>query len=337
MGLAIAGIAAGVLGAGATAYSASQKGAGQIDPRSAAKLTLSGYHNQAPEQFALNQLYQPAYLGLGGQNLQQILYGTAASQGRVPHYDSHGRQIGWDTQDYAASPGLLQTIGQAAPDIQRLSDEAARAGRASDLAALNEFLPGARAAYESASPELAALRNSLSYRAQQGLNAGGSLLPEDRYRITRDARMNFAGRGLAGTDPAALAEAVNLYTGGEAARRGRQQFGLQTADILGRTQPDYASFILNQRGTFPLSMSLATSQQPLAYQRWFDPYNPTAGSIATAGAQIASQNQARQQDLYAGLGAGLLNTSGSLLRYQGQQTDPNYGTRDFSNIVDYNP
>lgn len=337
MGLAIAGIAAGVLGAGATAYSASQSGKSSgLDPAPAARSTIAGYQQAMPGSLALNQYYQPQFLGLGGQNLQQILFGRPAGTQTRPKWDIHGRIIGYEETPTQADPGLLSTVGQAAPVIQGLADQSANAGRQSDIDALLKYLPQARQAYEQATPELAQLRTSLAYRAQQGLSAGGALLPEDYARITRDVRTNYAGRGLAGTDPEALARAVQLYTGGEQARGRREQFGLNTADILGRTQPDYASFILGQRGTFPQALGLATGQQPLAYQRWFDPYNPTAGSIAQTGTSLDAQARANQAQLYEGAGAGLLRSGSSLLAASRNPPgyDPNYG-RDFSNIVDY--
>lgn len=335
MGL-IAGIAAGVLGAGATAYGASQtpkpgQGARQAT-REQAQGTLQGYAQTTPLSYALSQTYQPAYLGLGSQNLQQLLFGTPEQ--------TINRQVGWGrlndngqyertaniAQQIPASMGLFDILGQAQPRLTQLSNQAV----GQQLGTLNQYLPQAQQYYAQANPELDALRRQLGLVAQQNLALGGQLDPSTRNAITSQVQADWANRGLGQAMPAQLNEALQLYGGGEALRQARQQQAAGIYNNLAGTQPDYSSFILGL-GNQPLaqSMQFLQGQQPLSYQgNTFDPYNPTAAGSGAAGMSAATQAALSNRDLYAGLGGGLLNLSGSFLTQRNQV--PSYGGNGYA-------
>lgn len=294
------GLGAASLGLGA--FSASQ--AGNYKPpgiQLVGRRTLNAYGQESPAQLGLNRAYQPAYLNLGGQNLQQILFGAPAISGQERYWASTGNDPGqgeWRTVDVnnPATPGLLDTVGQAAGRLQGLNETGTSR---------------AQAYIDQLDPELAGLRRQLTRTGTNQLALGGQINPEDAYRITQSVRGNWAGRGLGRSAPAQLGEALQLYGGGEALRN--QRIG-QAGNIFNQQQ-DFQRYLMGLGGApTAAAMGLAGAQEGLAYQKWFDPFNANTTSISNQGSAINAQQSNEASNALAGLAAGGLNLAGSLYR-----------------------
>lgn len=293
MSFAAVGIGLGAVTAGTSIAGAAGAFGGSPRPRQAMRLASQGYLNAqnstSQPLFDLQARMQPQYLALGNQNTNQLLMG-------------HG--------------GALDTAGQLSPQLQDLYQAGASRGVAGNLGLLNQYLPQAQSFYDASNLQLASLRNGLGQRAQQNLALGSQLNPEDAYRITQGVRGDWASRGLGRSMPAGLAEAMQLYGGGEALRAQRTN---QAQDIYGQlasTSPDYASFILGLGGN-PVgeSLNLIQQQQPLAYGRWYDPFTQ-GGAAGTAQTTMGldAQQSAQLPDTLGGLSGGLFSLAGSLYK-----------------------
>lgn len=320
------GIGAGGLLSGAGSIIASSGGSSPYkQARDTARGTTRGYYQTNPLNLAMNQAYQPAYLSLGADNLQRLLFGAPA--------ESYDRQVGWGMKDngrykYTSTvreeipgqTGILDLLQQAMPRLQGLYQSGAQQGAQNNLDLLNEFLPQAQAYEEAANPETQALRRALGSSATQQLGMGSQWNPEDLNRTTNGIRSDWANRGLGTSLPAGFAEAVGIMGGGEGLRAQRQNFALNANQQLSATQPDYARFIFGLGGN-PVgdAMNLVTGQQPLTFQG--NNFAPYAGTSA-ANAGLASQQAAasNRSDLFAGLGGGLLSLAGNMMgQYYGNQ------------------
>lgn len=323
---AIIGAVGGLAAAGGSIYSASQAGGSAPSPKGVGRGTIQAYYQTAPQQLALNELYNPQYLGLGTNNLQSLLFGSPGSSVTYNVPPWLGKILGTrdptQTVNIPGQTGLFDVLGQAAPAFQNLGTQSANLARTADIAALNQYLPGLQQWYNQATPEQAALRTAISGNALDQLNLGTQLDPDTLNRITSGVRGSWANRGLGTSSPAMLDEAMQLYGGGQNLLQQREQNAISSLGQLYQTQPNYAGLILGEQGSLPAATSFLTGQQPLTYQQRYDPFNPTAANISLQGS--AQQQQASQylSSTLAGLGGGLLNMSG---RLASQPTYPYYG------------
>jgi hypothetical protein len=324
-GIAAAAIgAAGAIGGGILNAKGSKPPSAGKMIRSTAQGTASSYADWLPQTLLLNQQYNPYVLGQQGMDLNSLLFGTPGGTREMQgmFWDAKNRRMKSGVQSYEqeATPGIVSTLGRLSEAMRGIEQSGSDAARQADIDALNRFLPGAKSAYEASTPEQTALRGALSQSAMQQMGLGSQIAPEDSYRITSQVRNDWANRGLGASNPAMLSEAMQLFGGGEQLRQSRQGFGLNTLDALARTQPDYAGFILNQRGNLPTSLSMLGMQQPIAYQGLqFNPWNqPQGAAIASAqGRMQAGQNTA---GALMGTGMGLANLAGTL--YQNRTPAP---------------
>jgi hypothetical protein len=309
----------------------------KTDIGSSAVGTMMGYRQTLPMALALNQIYQPSYLGLGTSNLSRLLLGapeeTQTSYAPAWFYGDHlptsapkwqntltgeisdikpaGGQAGnWQKvyargQTVPAQGGLLDLLGQVSPRLTELGTQSSTAAREANLAALERFMPQYRAAYESANPEMARLFQS----ADMGVKLGSRWNPEDLNRVTGSVRGDWAGRGLGASMPAASAEMMAILGGGEGLRSSRMN---QAQSIYGMT-PNYASLILGEQGTLPSSMNFLTGQQPLTYQgNQYNPYNSAATSGALGAGQLGQNAGQYQSSTLNDWGRDLLAAAGVL-------------------------
>lgn len=281
--------------------------------RLGAQGVLAGYENTAPLSLALNQVYQPAYLGLGGTNLEQLLFGGKTGSTQTvrwgPTTSGQGKYQNVISTPGGDSPGLLELIGRTAPELQRLYQEGAERGVESNLDLLTRSLPAARALLDTANPDLAALRSGLLKTASTNLNLGGRLAPEDLARITSGVRGDWASRGLGRSAPAQLAEALGIFGGGEVLRDRRITQSGNLYNILNASEPDYARFILGLGGN-PVgnALQLLGGQQPLAYRgNQYDPFNPGGVGLANTGAQLSEQYNQRIAQNAGQVGGGIFD------------------------------
>lgn len=124
----------------------------------------------------------------------------------------------------SATPELLQLYKeQIAPTMGEVEAAARSRSRAGDIADIERLGPQARAAIKAASPEQAALADTLTAQAQSGLAAGSRLTPEQQRMVEQQTRSGLAARGLAQGPSGALQEAVRSQMAGAGLQQQRQQ------------------------------------------------------------------------------------------------------------------
>ena len=156
--------------------------------------TLRAQLDLAPEKFAAEAKYAPQY-----QALQLDLLRSA-------------------------TPELLKLYKeQIAPTMGEVEATARSRSRAGDIADISALGPQARAAIKAASPEQAALADTLTAQAQSGLAAGSRLTPEQQRMVEQQTRSGLAARGLAQGPSGALQEAVRSQMAGAGLQQQRQQ------------------------------------------------------------------------------------------------------------------
>jgi hypothetical protein len=137
----------------------------------------------------------------------------------------------------SATPELLQLYrDQISPAMSEAEAASRSRARAGDIADIGTLGPQARAAIKAASPQQAALADSLTAQAQSGLNAGSRLTPEQQRQVEQQTRNSFAARGLAGSPTAGLQEAVRSQLSGAGMQQQRSQ---QAMGALGASQGVY--------------------------------------------------------------------------------------------------
>lgn len=322
----IAGILGGVVAGGASAGIGAATAPKTYGPRASARYgaqgALQGYRLTSPQSYALNQVYQPAYLGLGGQNLESLLFGSPGGQQTRNLLSPSGRPLSF-SESVPGSSGLLDILGRSGQRIQDIYQQGAERGVESNLGLLNRSLPEAMAFRDATNPQLAALRGRLGDTANEQLSLGGRLDPSTLARITQAVRGNWAQRGLGTSAPAQLDEAVRLQLEGENLNQTRTATAGNIFNSLSGSEPDWSKFILGLGGN-PVgdAMQLATGQQPLAYQRWFDPFNPTAGQLSQTGINNTTLAGMNQQNMYAGAAMGGANFGAALAKYYADRNSP---------------
>lgn len=137
----------------------------------------------------------------------------------------------------SATPELLALYkDQIAPAMSEAEAASRSRSRAGDIADISTLGPQARAAIKAASPQQAALADTLTAQAQSGLNAGSRLTPEQQRQVEQQTRGSFAARGLAGSPTAGLQEAVRSQLSGAGMQQQRSQ---QAMGALGASQGVY--------------------------------------------------------------------------------------------------
>ena len=188
-----------------------------------------------------------------------------------------------------ATPELLALYkDQIAPTMGEVEAAARSRSRAGDIADISALGPQARAAIKAASPEQAALADTLTAQAQSGLAAGSRLTPEQQRMVEQQTRSGLAARGLAQGPSGALQEAVRSQMAGAGLQQQRQQ---QAMGALGASQGVYGDVFQQVLGR--PSQAFAGSQSFLGQAQGFNPgqlFNPESQYAAN----IMSGNQQSQ-------------------------------------------
>jgi hypothetical protein len=208
----------------------------------------------------------------------------------------------------SATPELLQLYKeQIAPTMGEVEAAARSRSRAGDIADIERLGPQARAAIKAASPEQAALADTLTAQAQSGLAAGSRLTPEQQRMVEQQARSGLAARGLAQGPSGALQEAVRSQMAGAGLQQQRQQ---QAMGALGASQGVYGDVFQQVLGR--PSQAFAGSQGFLGQAQGFNPgqlFNPESQYAANLiggnqQAQLAART-ASAANTTALIGAGM--------------------------------
>lgn len=314
---------AGIIGAGAQAYGASQSG-GQSTRRAVRQAAQGGVQalNYAlPAQLGYAQAYAPMFNALGESQLDRYLFGGPAESGSVSFRWRDGRYL-TEPYDVPETQGVVNILGGVNPYVQQMQSDAERLATGQGLYTLASYLPAARALDWQADPDLFNLRNNLAYDADRQLGLGGKLNPEDVYNITSSARRDWANRGLGQSDVSQLSEALQLYAGGQQARQSRQQYATDVASKMSMTRPDYMKFVqgLGQNSSLANTYNIVNSGIARNYN--FDPYNPinpSSTTLGSLGAQLQFQGNQDRASLYTGIGSGLLDLAGTLYKNSSSQ------------------
>ena len=221
--------------------------------------TLQAQLDLAPQKYAAEAQFAPKYQALQLGLLQQ------------------------------ATPELLRLYKeQIAPTMGEVEAAARSRSRAGDIADISALGPQARAAIKAASPEQAALADTLTAQAQSGLAAGSRLTPEQQRMVEQQTRSGLAARGLAQGPSGALQEAVRSQMAGAGLQQQRQQ---QAMGALGASQGVYGDVFQQVLGR--PSQAFAGSQSFLGQAQSFNPgqlFNPESQYAAN----IMSGNQQSQ-------------------------------------------
>ena len=221
--------------------------------------TLQAQLDLAPQKYAAEAQFAPKYQALQLGLLQQ------------------------------ATPELLRLYKeQIAPTMGEVEAAARSRSRAGDIADISALGPQARAAIKAASPEQAALADTLTAQAQSGLAAGSRLTPEQQRMVEQQTRSGLAARGLAQGPSGALQEAVRSQMAGAGLQQQRQQ---QAMGALQAGQGVYGDVFQQVLGR--PSQAFAGSQSFLGQAQGFNPgqlFNPESQYAAN----IMSGNQQSQ-------------------------------------------
>jgi hypothetical protein len=240
--------------------------------------TLRAQLDLAPEKYAAEAKYAPQY--------QALQLGLLKS----------------------ATPELLQLYkDQIAPTMGEVEAAARSRSRAGDIADIERLGPQARAAIKAASPEQAALADTLTAQAQSGLAAGSRLTPEQQRMVEQQTRSGLAARGLAQGPSGALQEAVRSQMAGAGLQQQRQQ---QAMGALGASQGVYGDVFQQVLGR--PSQAFGASQGFIGQAQGFNPgqlFNPESQYAANLiggnqQAQLAART-ASAANTTALIGAGM--------------------------------
>jgi len=240
--------------------------------------TLRAQLDLAPEKYAAEAKYAPQY--------QALQLGLLKS----------------------ATPELLQLYKeQIAPTMGEVEAAARSRSRAGDIADIERLGPQARAAIKAASPEQAALADTLTAQAQSGLAAGSRLTPEQQRMVEQQTRSGLAARGLAQGPSGALQEAVRSQMIGAGLQQQRQQ---QAMGALGASQGVYGDVFQQVLGR--PSQAFGASQGFIGQAQGFNPgqlFNPESQYAANLiggnqQAQLAART-ASAANTTALIGAGM--------------------------------
>ena len=208
----------------------------------------------------------------------------------------------------SATPELLQLYKeQIAPTMGEVEAAARSRSRAGDIADIEKLGPQARAAIKAASPEQAALADTLTAQAQSGLAAGSRLTPEQQRMVEQQTRSGLAARGLAQGPSGALQEAVRSQMAGAGLQQQRQQ---QAMGALGASQGVYGDVFQQVLGR--PSQAFGASQGFIGQAQGFNPgqlFNPESQYAANLiggnqQAQLAART-ASAANTTALIGAGM--------------------------------
>jgi len=228
--------------------------------------TLRSQIDLAPEKYAAEAQFAPKYQALTIDMLKQ------------------------------ATPELLKLYReQIAPTMGEVEAISRSRSRAGDIADIETLGPQARAAIKAASPQQAALADSLTAQAQSGLNAGSRLTPEQQRQVEQQTRGSFAARGLAGSPTAGLQEAVRSQMSGAGMQQQRSQ---QAMGALGASQGVYGDVFQQVLGrpsqAFGASTGFVGQAQGFNPGQLFNPESQYAANLiggnqqATLAARTAS-------------------------------------------------
>lgn len=195
----------------------------------------------------------------------------------------------------AAQPGVIAQ-GAAA-------NTATRTANINDLATLG---PQATQAMLASDPADAALLGKLNTQANDELDAGSSLTPEQQRTMQQEARAAFAARGMGGGTQAVTDELMNQFNLGQQLLQQRQAFAQSLIGSNQSVQGNPASLVLGANSN---AVGQAQSSQAQSGPSLF---NPQAGLGLATSNYATSLQQAAANNPLNGLSNGITGATKAL-------------------------
>jgi hypothetical protein len=203
--------------------------------------------------------------------------GTAPQPGAVWHSQGDTFDV-THTQTSPAQPGVNQLLAQQST-----------AQRTADIGDVANLGPQARQAMLDANPDNAVLLAKLNQQANEGLDAGTGLTPDEQRAMQQESRAAFAARGMGGSDASISDELLKQFNLGQTLLRQRQAFA---QSVVGNNQAVVGDPFLQVLGRSSGAMQAAQGAQqqsgpglfnPMAMQNYYSGVynNQVQGALAT--------------------------------------------------------
>ena len=242
---------------------------------------VQGYTKGVPLLLDAERKYKPGFVDTALGSTDQTLFGTDKE------------------------PGLLTDYERALGPLSEAEREQNAITRAANVGDVGYFGGAAGRAVGSINPGQTRLLETMTTRAQEGMDAGTRLLPGDVDAITSQVRGDWASRGMGTSAPAALDEALQLYGGGEQALARRQAVASQAAQADQMITLPALSLVTGQSNVPQQGQSFVTTGAGFGQQagptvvpanQSYDVFNTAYN--ARAAANIASANNQAALDAY---------------------------------------
>ena len=237
----------------------------------------------------LEREFQPQYLELNLQNLQQALGGVGETPGLIQQYEE-----------------------DLYPAMSRIEAETLAQQRAADVSAVEQYGPRASAALRSAAGNQQ-LIDELGRQALEEVQAGQSLTPSELRRAQQSSRAAMSARGLGMGNQAIADEVLKGYQLGRQRQAERRTFAGGVAGLQQQTGADPFMAILGRPSqAFGLGQQAMGQAAATSPGRQFNPLDPYAGSLYASNQQ--NEMAARQATAAnrTALIAGGLGAAGSI-------------------------
>ena len=213
------------------------------------------------------------------------------------------------------SPELLDLYETSQRRLGSIDRETLAAQRESDIASIEQLGGRAKAAFDAANPEQAALMAELNQQAMYDLKLGGRLNASERRELQQGARGAQAARGFGyGINDAAIESWAQLQ-GSEQKRRERQQFAQSMVGMNQATSADPFMAILGRPASMTPAMTGSFVGQAQGFNpgAMFSPESQYAGDIYNQnyqGVLAARTASARNRASMIGAGIGAVGKIG---------------------------
>ena len=261
-------------------YGLTPDSSGYVDSRANGVLGLFGQGNPA--------------LGGNTASQQQYLMGAKPQAGAV--WRTSGSNWNVTTPGSAAVPGIFSQL-QAQNTGQRTAD-------------INDVMnlgPLATQAMLAADPYNAALLGKLNAQANQGLDAGSSLTPDQQRAMQQQSRAAFAARGMGGGNQGVTDELLKQFNLGQQLLTQRQQFA---QSLVGTNQgvlgDPFQQILSRSSGAIPMAQQSQSQSGPQLF-------NPQAG-LGLATSNYATQMQAAAANNPLSQMSGMMSGIGNLAK-----------------------
>jgi hypothetical protein len=206
----------------------------------------------------------------------------AAEAEFAPRYQ--GLQLGLLEE---AAPRLMDLYTkQIMPQLTDMEMSSRSQARDADIADVERYGLRAKEAMRAASPEQAQLVDSMTRRAQAGIDAGSALTPEQTRSVQQSARAAYGDRGMLGSGRAGLDEIVGAQMAGAGMEQQRAGNAMQA---LGASQAMYGDQFQQILGrpsqAFGQAQGYGGQAQGFNPGQLFNPESQMAADFANQGYQ----------------------------------------------------